>query len=472
MACTAIHEAPLGRSDCARPRVKWVLIALLLAPGVASGFYAGADISGLSVLEGAGATYSDGGVVGKAEEILADHGVNWFRLRLFVDPSNNSDPFAANDLAYTIDLAKRAKAVGGKLLLDLHYSDTWADPGHQAKPAAWAGLNFTALTQRVREYTQQTVEAFKAEGVTPEMVQIGNEISNGLLWSEGSPWTGGSNNTGFDRLAALLQAGSQGAKAGAGPGQEPLIMIHHDRGDRWATTSYYFNKLVQRNVDFDVIGYSYYPKFHYDPATGAGGLEDFAENLNNTALTYGKPVVIAETGFASRGQQFEPTYEFPVSEQGQRDFLSALLDTVQAVPNGLGAGLFWWFAEARPAPGLPVWEGGRYGLFNQNGGLLSAAREFERFLSPTPPGDFNLDGLVDAADYTVWRDGLGTTYTQADYATWASNFGNSPGALSGASEAPAPGVPEPTALQLLGMISLVVSAHTLVPSSRAPRSPK
>jgi hypothetical protein len=242
---------------------------LWLATSIAnSEFMAGADISALPVLEAGGVTYSAGGAQGDAIELLSDSGVGWYRLRLFVNPENDSDPFVVNDLPYTIALAKRVKAAGGKLLLDFHYSDTWADPGSQSTPAAWSGLDFNQLSQRVYDYTQQAVAGMKAEGVLPEMVQIGNEISNGMLWPHGSPWTGGSNRTGFDRLATLLQAGINGAKAGAGPGDEPLVMIHHDRADRWDTTSYFFNQLVQRDVDFDVIGYSYYPKWHYDPQTG------------------------------------------------------------------------------------------------------------------------------------------------------------------------------------------------------------
>jgi arabinogalactan endo-1,4-beta-galactosidase len=397
---------------------------LWLATSIAnSEFMAGADISALPVLEAGGVTYSAGGAQGDAIELLSDSGVGWYRLRLFVNPENDSDPFVVNDLPYTIALAKRVKAAGGKLLLDFHYSDTWADPGSQSTPAAWSGLDFNQLSQRVYDYTQQAVAGMKAEGVLPEMVQIGNEISNGMLWPHGSPWTGGSNRTGFDRLATLLQAGINGAKAGAGPGDEPLVMIHHDRADRWDTTSYFFNQLVQRDVDFDVIGYSYYPKWHYDPQTGDGGLADVAENLNNTALAYGKPVVIAETGFASRGQQYEPTYEYPVSKEGQRQFLQALVDTVQAVPNGLGAGVFWWNADAVPAWPLPVWEGGRYGLFDQNGNLLPAASVFEAFLPTGLPGDFNGDGAVDAADYTTWRDAVGSGYTPGDHAIWAANYG-------------------------------------------------
>jgi arabinogalactan endo-1,4-beta-galactosidase len=434
----------------------------------AAEFMAGADISALTVHEQRGAIYRDGGIPGDAIDILRDHGTNWFRLRLFVNPNPASDPFVANDLNYTIALAQRAKASGAKLLVDFHYSDTWADPGKQTKPAAWAPLSFNDLVNRVHDYTRDTVAAFGDAGVLPDMVQIGNEIANGMLWQSGYVWTGGSNDTGFNNLAALLNAGINGAKEGAGAGQEPLIMIHHDKGAQWNTTSYYFNKLVARNVDFDVIGYSYYPKWHYNPATAAGDIGDLETNLHNTANTFGKPIVVVETGFASRGAQFEPDYEFDVSPAGQQQFLDTLVDVVQGVPNGLGQGVFWWYAEARPTSGLNVWEGGRYGLFDQNGNLLPAASVFEQFISPLLSGDYNQDGSVDAADYIVWRKSVGQTGSglaadgngdqnvdQGDYDIWRAGFVQ----IAGASSALDPvAVPEPATAVLL----LFVTAGALL----------
>jgi arabinogalactan endo-1,4-beta-galactosidase len=446
----------------------WMLVCASTA--AAAPFMAGADISSLPVHEDHNAIYRSGGVAGDAVEILSDAGTNYFRLRLFVDPQNKnnsnggSDPFVAQDLDYTIALAQRVKQTGAKLLLDFHYSDTWADPGHQWKPAAWRSLTTIAqLEQQVHDYTKQTIEAFKAAEVLPDMVQIGNEIASGMLWNNeyvatnqlsdatvggantGYPWTGGTNNTGFDRLATLLAAGIKGAREGAGPGQEPLVMIHHDQGTRWDRTSYYFDRLLPRlvakNADIDVIGYSYYPIYH------AGGLEAVAENLNNTAEEYGKQVVIAETGFPARNAQSdEQDLEFAVSPAGQQQFLESLVDTVENVPNGLGSGVFWWYADARPTSGLNVWEGGRYGLFDQNGNLQPAANTYNQFLPEFPPGDFNEDGVVDAADYTVWRDGFNTVYDEMDYFVWRSNFGEG---LAGAGATAPHSVPEPASMVML-----------------------
>ena len=193
-------------------------------------------------------------------------------------------------------------------------------------------------------------------------------------------------------------------------------------------------------TDIDVIGYSYYPKFttirRHAPAIATARIS------TTPSQAYGKPVVIVETGFPSRVPQvasrdlrismFPPT--------GQQQFLEALVDVVQNVPNDLGWGVFWWYPEARPTSGLNVWEGGRYGLFDQNGNLLPAASVFEQFIDPTLPGDYNSDGIVDAADYAVWRKTLGSTsdmrangdntgasmgvIDQADFDFWKANYGN------------------------------------------------
>jgi arabinogalactan endo-1,4-beta-galactosidase len=455
-----------------------VLAALHQLVG-AQEFMAGADISSLKVLEDHGATYTDHGVSGNAIDILRDHGVNWFRLRLFVNPNSASDPFVVNDLNYTIALAQRTKTAGAKLLLDLHYSDTWADPGHQTKPAAWSSLGFTDLVQRVHDYTRDAISSMNQAGVLPDMVQIGNEVSNGMLWNSGYVWTGGTNNTGFNNLASLLNAGISGAKDGAGTSPAPLVMIHHDKGADWTTNSYFYDKLAARNVPFDVIGYSYYPKYDYNSSTGAGGIADLKTDLINTAARYAKPVVLVETGFASRGAQFEPQYEFPVSPTGQQQFLQALVDTVQSVPNGLGRGVFWWYPEARPTSGLAVWQDGRYGLFDQSGALLPAASVFEQFLPAQLAGDYNENGSVDAADYVVWRKTVGSTtdlrangddtgasagiIDQADFDFWKARFGGTAGRVGTVQMVTA--VPEPAT-----MILVLVVITVLTSTSSASRS--
>jgi arabinogalactan endo-1,4-beta-galactosidase len=444
-------------------------------------FMAGADISALTALEDNGAEYSvNGQPPTDAIEIFRDKGVNWFRLRLFVNPdcTPGCDGVVVNDLDYTIDLAQRAQASGAKVLLDFHYSDTWADPSQQAKPAAWSGLNFSSLVTRVHDYTRDSVQAFKDAGVLPEMVQFGNEIANGMLFNDGYVWTGGSHSTGFNNLASLMSAGINGANEAAGPGNEPLVMIHHDQGGNWDGQNgsrWFLDRIIPRlqnnGTPVDMIGLSYYPKFHYS-GPGNGDLADVQTSLNNAASTYGKPVAIVETGFPFWGAQWEPDYDpldgnpnnnnFDVSEQGQQEFLQALVDVVQNVPNDMGQGVFWWYPEALNMEVNDdwVWEGGRYGLFDEDGEALPALDVFNQFI-PVLAGDYNGDGKVSAADYTVWRDTLGSTtdlrangddsnsvIDQDDYLVWLDNYGFGNGSGSGAGFLSS-SVPEPASIALL-----------------------
>jgi arabinogalactan endo-1,4-beta-galactosidase len=453
-----------------------IAVMAIAARAHGSEFMAGADISSLPVFEDNNAVYRDGGVAGDVIPMFRNHGVNWYRLRLFVDPSNDDDPgtpgfqndaFVVQDIPYTIALAQRVKAAGGKVLLDFHYSDTWADPGKQYKPTDWVDLNFAALTTRVHDYTRDAVAAFAAAGVTPEMVQIGNEISNGMIWQDGYPWTGGSHTTGFNNLAALITAGTNGAKLGAGAGNEPQIMIHHDKGANWGTSSFYFDRLLPRlaasGASPDVLGFSYYPKFHYTPSIGAGDVDDVRTTLNNAAAAYNMPVVLVETGFASRNAGGEPTYEFPKTPAGQRQFLDAMVDAVQDVPNDRGLGVFWWYPEARPSSGLSVWEGGRYGWFDQNANLLSTIDAYAG-LNPTPPGDYNRDGEVDGDDVLAWQ----TAFGQTGSALWAD--GDADGDVDGADllywqqqlpvgDSAAASVPEPAAFLLAAAALATLRIH-------------
>lgn len=357
----------------------------------------GTDISSLQAMEENGAIYTENGIQKDALTIFEDNGVNWHRLRIFVDPTGD-DPFVVQDLAYTIELAKRAKQNGSSLLLDFHYSDTWADPGKQFKPAAWSSLNFSELEQKVYTYTKNVIEEFDIAGVMPEMVQIGNEIDNGMLWDDGRLWRPAvPESVEFDNLSAFLSAGISGAKAGAGNNQ-PKIMIHHSQGGNWNTTSYYLDRVLPRleanGTEVDVIGYSYYPKYHYDPNTGNGDISDLQTNLNNTVTQYDKSVVIVEAGFASRGAMYEPDYEFEVSPAGQKEYLQALVDSVKAVPDNQGKGVFWWYPDARPLDSVQVWEGGRNGLFDANGEILPALDVFK--IEDQSSSSFNSSFLNDA----------------------------------------------------------------------------
>lgn len=240
----------------------------------------GADISFLPQLEDRGMKFSDNGITKDAVQILKDHGLNYIRLRLFVNPEKDSGYSPKKgfcDLTHTIAMAKRVKAAGMKFLLDFHYSDTWADPQKQFKPAAWKGQNFSQLRQTVFTYSRDVIQALKNAGVTPDMVQTGNEINHGMLWPEGH-----INN--LDSLAQLIYAGIQGVKA---VDASITVMLHIALGGQNDEARFFLDNMTMRGVPFDVIGLSYYPRWH-------NTLEDLRYNLNDLARHYDKDVIVVE----------------------------------------------------------------------------------------------------------------------------------------------------------------------------------
>jgi hypothetical protein len=258
----------------------------------------------------------------------------------------------------------------------------------------------------VYDYAKDVIEQFGAANALPDMVQIGNEINSGMIWPDGRLFRPDLTEAEeFDNLAALMSAGIQGARDGAGPNQEPLIAIHHSRGDSWGQASFWLDRLLPRlqanGTDVDVIGYSYYPLYHSD------NIANVQQTLNNTAATYGKPVAIVETGFASRCPDCEPDYPWEVSEEGQQEFLQDVVDTVLAVPDDMGLGVFWWFAEATKVgvSGLSLWQDARYGLFGLDGDLLPAIQAYVNL--PRQAGDVDDDGDVDIEDFYLIRDHVG-----------------------------------------------------------------
>ena len=240
----------------------------------------GADISFLPELESRGVKFSDNGVQKDAIAILKDHGFNYIRLRIFNDPANAKGYSPGKgfcDLAHTKAMAKRVKAAGMKFLLDFHYSDTWADPGKQFKPAAWEGEDFTTLKKSIHDFTAKVMRELKDQGTTPDMVQVGNEINHGMIWPDGA-----INN--LDTLAQFFYAGITGVKEVA---PKTTIMLHIALGGQNAESRFFLDAMAERKVPFDVIGLSYYPKRH-------GTLVDLKNNMADLAKRYPQQVSIAE----------------------------------------------------------------------------------------------------------------------------------------------------------------------------------
>ena len=348
----------------------WVIGCALTAAAAAAdtSVELGGDLSMLPRIESLGASFKDGGQPADPVATLVAHGWTIGRLRLFVAP--NGQGGTIQDLRYTIGLAKRLKAGGMTLLLDLHYSDTWADPGHQTKPAAWADLPFDELVAMVHDYTAEALAAFAAEGVLPEMVQVGNEITPGMLWPDGKLYGGGAGATPerWDRFAKLVGAGVAAVREARNDQGEPQVMIHIDKGGNARATGQFFDRLFERGVDCDVIGLSYYPWWH-------GTLNDLRATLRLAAERYGKPLYVVETAFPWRERpdlRRNGGDAYPQTPEGQRYFLAALLETVAATPDDLGAGVVWWYPESVAVEGLHVWNGGATALWDDDHNALPA----------------------------------------------------------------------------------------------------
>ena len=338
--------------------------AAISKPASIPTFMAGGDISLLTHEEQLGTIYR---VNGKPVDFLTlakRAGWNTMRLRLWVNPTGKD--IYVNNLKYTQTLGQRIKAAGFTLILDIHYSDTWADPGHQAKPAQWSALSFNALTNQVHDYTKQVIEAMIRAGAEPDIVQIGNEIRAGMLVPDGKDWGPGND---FKKLGILLKAGIQGVKDGSVGHETPLIMIHIDRGADWAGTKWFFDGIDGQGVNYDLIGESYYPAFH-------GSLSSARACLDNIASQLHKPVVIVETGYPYSGsvaEQLKPggALEYPVTPAGQKAFLQDLVNCVHSTPGGYGRGVIYWAPEWIPASGMDgSWD--TKTLFDDHGNALPA----------------------------------------------------------------------------------------------------
>lgn len=313
-------------------------------------FIKGMDVSTLPELERLEAKFYDKD--GEQRDLLAilqEYGTNAIRLRLWNHPySAQGEPYGAgtNDMQTTLELAKRVRARGMDILLDLHYSDFWADPGKQIKPKAWADFTGKRLEYAVYDYTLAVLRNFQEEGVLPDMIQVGNELSNGLLWPDGK-------RPDYENIALLVNAGIRAVRT---IDPDIPIMIHLDNGGNNELYREWFdNYFANDGEDFDIIGLSYYPFWH-------GSLADLENNMNDIAVRYNKELIVAEVSmgftmedYASyeklkpsqrKGMATKPELvakiEYPMTKQGQADFMADFLKRIANVPNGLGKGFFYW----------------------------------------------------------------------------------------------------------------------------------
>gem|GEM_PF-574917 len=340
-------------------------------------FIKGADISFLPQIEKYGGVFRDSGNVKDAIQIFKDHGFNYIRLRIWNSPAL---PDTANDLAHTLQLARRAKQFGLRILLDFHYSDWWADPLHQTKPAAWSSLSFSSLKDSVYKFSKNVITALKHQNTLPEMVQIGNEIICGMLWDDGKVC--GSYNTPaqWNKLAQLLNAGSQGIHDALSPSDSLRIMIHIDRGGDNGSCQWFYNNLISAGVAFDIIGLSYYPWWH-------GNLAQLSANLTDLSTRYNKDIIVVETSFPWTlqwndnvnnivGDSSQELSGYPATVSGQQAFLADEISIIRQTINNKGIGVFYWEPDWITAPSLGS-GGENLALFDFQGNALSSFRSFD-----------------------------------------------------------------------------------------------
>jgi arabinogalactan endo-1,4-beta-galactosidase len=284
---------------------------------VSASFAKGADVSWLTQMEMSGYKfYNNAGTQQDCMQILKDRGINAIRLRVWVNPSdgwcNTADMLAK---------AKRASALGMKILLDFHYSDTWADPGKQPKPATWASLDFNTLLTTVHDYTQGVMNTLKNSGITPDWAQVGNETNDGMLWENGRASTNMAN------FAKLVTAGYQGVKDVS---TTTKVIVHISNGYNNSLFRWMFDGLTTNSAKYDVIGMSLYPTTtNWTTLNG-----QCYSNMTDMISRYNKEVMICEVGMDAS----QPS--------SCKAFLADLITKVNSLPSGKGLGVFYWEPES------------------------------------------------------------------------------------------------------------------------------
>ena len=392
MAALMAGSAMLGTSfgaSTAEAAVKVNPIA-----GISDDFIKGADVSMIPELERLGGKFYDNGVEKDCLTILQEKGINWVRVRIWNDPYSygpNGNGGGVTDEKKALEVATRAKALGMKVLVDFHYSDWWADPGKQYPPKAWENHGAKQLAKDVYNYTAKVMKDFNAAGVTPDMVQIGNELNNGMLW----PVCKTDTPEGYKALADAIAQGLKAVKDND-PNNQVIRMVHLANGNNNALYRSFFDELIVNNGvnDFDVIGFSYYPFWH-------GSMEELSYNMNDMVDRYGKDVIVVETAYAFTNEQGDaqkncagPTEEaiagYKSTVQGQASGLHDVMEHVSNVKNGKGKGIFYWEPDWIPVEGAG-WKAGEgnewenLAMFDFQGNALESLDVFKMVSDQSKP---------------------------------------------------------------------------------------
>ena len=343
--------------------------------------YVGGDLSVLLKYEEQKATYldKDGKAIADVLAFVKEQGWNTVRVRLFADPSKDTDKNVCQDIEYVKSLGKRIKAAGLCFMLDFHYSDTWADPEHQTMPLEWGMINTPAF-EYIYTYTKTNLEALVTAAATPDFIQIGNEISFGMLWdgckiSANSNWTA-YEDTNWDHFSTALKNASKACREVC---PEAKIVIHTEQCANNPTLDVaFFKRIQQYDIDYDIIGTSYYPYFKGPLANLDKGLSELEKNFPD------KQIQLVETGYPSKweveGSTYDYTKTYPYSHEGQRQYAADLIATLKKHPQVNG--LSWWYAEANAKGCTGSLAEGWYNasLFdNETGRALPALYELKAF---------------------------------------------------------------------------------------------
>lgn len=311
-------------------------------PPPPAAFAKGADISWVTEMEAAGRKfYNNAGTEKDCFQLMKDLGLNAIRLRVWVNPAN-----VWNNTADVLAKALRAKALGMKIMIDFHFSDTWADPGNQTKPAAWAALSFTALKTSVADHTTAVLNTLKTNGIIPTWVQVGNETNDGMMWPDGKASVNMAN------YAQLFIAGYNAVKA-----VDPSIkvIVHVSNGFDNGLFRWNLDGLKANGADWDVTGMSLYPTTANWQTLNTQCLA----NMNDMVTRFGKDVMVVEVGMS---------WDQAVTCNA---FLTDLIAKVKSVPSNKGIGVFYWEPEA-----YSNWQGYSLGAFDNSGKPTPAMNAF------------------------------------------------------------------------------------------------
>lgn len=386
----------------------------------------GADISTLPEITAGGGRFYAEDDKGQLQEVdlleqLILRGVSSVRVRLWMDPyDENGEPYAGGtaDLDRYKMIARRCRDKKIGVMLDLHYSDFWCDPSRQMIPKAWRGLSLEETCTAVYEYTKNILSELKAEDLEPQMVQVGNEITNGMLWplaglmpqeEKKDTVTGFIPRTGYDALAKVISSGTRAVREVS----SAKIILHLENSSQGQLWQEWLDNIVSRGADFDYIGASYYPYWH-------GSLASFKANMDHCIERYDKDILVVETAYGFTSEPFKSEtgesvnvicdpckrfdgtdLEFPLTREGQAGFICALMDTIASMKDGRGLG-FWWWEPGWVPQGKVSWaseaslrycheEGKRLGnewanqcLFDYEGKELPALKAISEKLSEKP----------------------------------------------------------------------------------------